>query len=154
MIRRCLGLPRDETCTECSACLQLQSPLLQTGTGSIGDNNILPFFAPSWPLFWQLFAFLCTIVSSFYPSSFFSASCVTTKLPCHPPSSNHNIFFLSLIFILVLLDRIVIDSFPVLFLRVFCTGGINPADPYNPMDNKDHAGMVFLRWYFSNDFRT
>ena len=28
---------------------------------------------------------------------------------------------------------------------MFCTGGINPADPYNPMDNKDHAGMVFLR---------
>ena len=25
------------------------------------------------------------------------------------------------------------------------TGGINPADPYNPLDNKEHAGMVFLR---------
>ena len=43
--------------------------------------------------------------------------------------------------------------------RVFCTGGINPADPYNPMDNKDHAGMVFLRsvvihisWNFTNFF--
>ena len=43
--------------------------------------------------------------------------------------------------------------------RVFCTGGINPADPYNPMDNKDHAGMVFLRsvvihisWNFTNLF--
>ena len=29
--------------------------------------------------------------------------------------------------------------------RLFCTGGINPQDPYNPLDNKDHAGMVFLR---------
>lgn len=29
--------------------------------------------------------------------------------------------------------------------RVFCTGGINPADPYNPKDNRDHAGMVFMR---------
>ena len=29
--------------------------------------------------------------------------------------------------------------------RAFCTGGRNPADPYNPRDNKDHAGMVFLR---------
>ena len=31
------------------------------------------------------------------------------------------------------------------FYRVFCTGGINPMDPSNPMDNKEHAGMVFLR---------
>jgi hypothetical protein len=29
--------------------------------------------------------------------------------------------------------------------RAFCTGGRNPADPYNPRDNKDHAGMAFLR---------
>jgi len=29
--------------------------------------------------------------------------------------------------------------------KAFCTGGINPSDPYNPVDNKDHAGMVFLR---------
>merc|ERR1719400_1151395 len=32
-----------------------------------------------------------------------------------------------------------------LVYRLFFTGGINPADPYNPLDNKDHAGMVFLR---------
>ena len=32
-----------------------------------------------------------------------------------------------------------------LLYRVFCTGGINPADPYNPKDNRDHAGMVFMR---------
>merc|ERR1719471_694902 len=32
-----------------------------------------------------------------------------------------------------------------LIYRLFLTGGINPADPYNPLDNKDHAGMVFLR---------
>lgn len=25
------------------------------------------------------------------------------------------------------------------------TGGINPDDPHNPMDNKEHAGMVFFR---------
>jgi len=31
------------------------------------------------------------------------------------------------------------------FYRAFCAGGINPVDPYNPEDNKDHAGMVFLR---------
>ena len=31
------------------------------------------------------------------------------------------------------------------FYRAFCTGGINPNDPYNPKDNRDHAGMVFLR---------
>ena len=29
--------------------------------------------------------------------------------------------------------------------RMFCTGGINPQDPYNPLDNKDHYGMIFLR---------
>ena len=59
-------------------------------------------------------------------------------------TSNHNIFFLSMIFIL---DRIVKNPFHQsrFVSRVFCTGGINPADPYNPMDNKDHAGMVFLR---------
>ena len=28
---------------------------------------------------------------------------------------------------------------------MFCTGGINPQDPYNPLDNKDHYGMIFLR---------
>ena len=32
-----------------------------------------------------------------------------------------------------------------LIYKIFCTGGINPNDPYNPLDNKDHAGMVFLR---------
>ena len=31
------------------------------------------------------------------------------------------------------------------FYRAFCAGGINAADPYNPKDNRDHAGMVFLR---------
>ena len=31
------------------------------------------------------------------------------------------------------------------FYRVFCTGGVNPMDPYNPIDNKEHAGMAFLR---------
>ena len=29
--------------------------------------------------------------------------------------------------------------------RIFYTGDINPQDPYNPLDNKDHYGMVFLR---------
>ena len=32
-----------------------------------------------------------------------------------------------------------------LLFKLFLTGGINPADPYNPLDNKEHAGMVFLR---------
>ena len=31
------------------------------------------------------------------------------------------------------------------FYRAFCAGGINPVDPHNPEDNKDHAGMVFMR---------
>jgi hypothetical protein len=31
------------------------------------------------------------------------------------------------------------------FYRMFMTGGINPADPYNPEDNKDHVGMAFIR---------
>ena len=29
--------------------------------------------------------------------------------------------------------------------KLFSSGGINPHDPYNPLDNKDHAGMIFLR---------
>ena len=29
--------------------------------------------------------------------------------------------------------------------RWFMTGGINPADPHNPLDNKEHVGMVFFR---------
>ena len=29
--------------------------------------------------------------------------------------------------------------------RIFMTGGINPADPNNPMDNEDHVIMVFFR---------
>ena len=32
-----------------------------------------------------------------------------------------------------------------IFYRMFCTGGTDPQDPYNPLDNKDHAGMIFLR---------
>ncbi len=31
------------------------------------------------------------------------------------------------------------------FRRLFCTGGIDPADPHHPDDNKDHPGMVFFR---------
>ena len=29
--------------------------------------------------------------------------------------------------------------------RLLCTGGTNPADPHNPADNRDHAGMVMMR---------
>ena len=29
--------------------------------------------------------------------------------------------------------------------RTFNTGGINPSDPDNPLDNKDHAGMAFFK---------
>eukprot|EP00095_Tigriopus_kingsejongensis_P005739 maker-scaffold28_size608977-snap-gene-1.19 protein:Tk05739 transcript:maker-scaffold28_size608977-snap-gene-1.19-mRNA-1 annotation:"AGAP010394-PA" len=32
--------------------------------------------------------------------------------------------------------------------RWFMTGGINPDDPHNPRDNRDHAGMVFFRDVF------
>ena len=32
------------------------------------------------------------------------------------------------------------------FYRTFMTGGINPMDPNNPMDNKDHVIMVFFRY--------
>lgn len=32
--------------------------------------------------------------------------------------------------------------------RWFMTGGINPEDPHNPRDNRDHAGMVFFRDVF------
>ncbi|XP_069953395.1 patched domain-containing protein 3-like isoform X2 [Cherax quadricarinatus] len=31
--------------------------------------------------------------------------------------------------------------------RTFCTGGISEADPWNPIDNKPHAFMVFFRDY-------
>ncbi|XP_055316514.1 patched domain-containing protein 3 isoform X2 [Sitodiplosis mosellana] len=31
------------------------------------------------------------------------------------------------------------------FYRTFNTGGINPNDPDNPLDNKDHAGMAFFK---------
>ncbi len=33
------------------------------------------------------------------------------------------------------------------FRRAFCTGGVDPDDPRNPEDNKEHAGMVFFRDY-------
>ena len=29
--------------------------------------------------------------------------------------------------------------------RTFFTGGINPDDPLNPLDNKEHAGFAFFR---------
>jgi hypothetical protein len=29
--------------------------------------------------------------------------------------------------------------------RLFCTGGINPSDPWNPLDNRDNGAMVFCR---------
>lgn len=29
--------------------------------------------------------------------------------------------------------------------RLFLVGGINPDDPHNPEDNREHAGMVFFR---------
>ena len=32
-----------------------------------------------------------------------------------------------------------------LLFRLFCTGGNNAEDPFNPMDNKEHAGMAFFR---------
>ena len=31
------------------------------------------------------------------------------------------------------------------FYRVFMTGGNNPNDPLNPLDNQEHSGMVFFR---------
>jgi len=31
------------------------------------------------------------------------------------------------------------------FYRLFCAGGKNPVDPYNPQDNGEHAAMVWLR---------
>ena len=31
--------------------------------------------------------------------------------------------------------------------RVFCSGGINPADPWNPRDNKENGMMKFFRDY-------
>ena len=34
--------------------------------------------------------------------------------------------------------------------RTFMTGGINPSDPNNPMDNKDHVIMVFFRYKLFN----
>jgi hypothetical protein len=32
-----------------------------------------------------------------------------------------------------------------LLYRLFCTGGINPSDPWNPLDNRDNGAMVFCR---------
>ena len=32
-----------------------------------------------------------------------------------------------------------------LLYRLFCTGGINPSDPWNPMDNRENGAMVFCR---------
>ena len=29
--------------------------------------------------------------------------------------------------------------------RLLLVGGINPDDPHNPEDNREHAGMVFFR---------
>jgi len=34
------------------------------------------------------------------------------------------------------------------FTRLFFTGGVDPDDPHNPKDNRDHAGMVFFRDVF------
>lgn len=34
------------------------------------------------------------------------------------------------------------------FYRFFMTGGINPDDPGNPKDNREHLGMVFFRDHF------
>lgn len=31
------------------------------------------------------------------------------------------------------------------FYRTFNTGGTNPDDPDNPLDNKEHAGMAFFK---------
>ena len=31
------------------------------------------------------------------------------------------------------------------FTTTFCSGGINPSDPWNYRDNKPHAVMVFFR---------
>ena len=36
------------------------------------------------------------------------------------------------------------------FYRAFRTGGINPDDPLNPIDNQEHAGMVFFREKLGN----
>ena len=34
--------------------------------------------------------------------------------------------------------------------RTFMTGGINPNDPLNPLDNKEHVGFVFFRDQLGN----
>ncbi|KAF5284697.1 hypothetical protein FQR65_LT13450 [Abscondita terminalis] len=36
------------------------------------------------------------------------------------------------------------------FYRVFCTGGVDPNDIDNPIDNKEHGFMVFFRDYFAS----
>lgn len=35
------------------------------------------------------------------------------------------------------------------FYRIFCTGGIDPADPDNPLDNPEHGCMVWFRDYLA-----
>ena len=34
--------------------------------------------------------------------------------------------------------------------RTFMTGGINPNDPLNPLDNKEHVGFAFFRDQLGN----
>ena len=31
------------------------------------------------------------------------------------------------------------------FYRTFCTGGVDPSDPDNPLDNKEHCLMAYFR---------
>jgi len=36
------------------------------------------------------------------------------------------------------------------FYRMFCSGGIDPEDPHNPKDNKEHLLMVWFRDYLGS----
>lgn len=36
-----------------------------------------------------------------------------------------------------------------IFYKLWCTGGIDPNDPYNPLDNPDNGVMVFFRDYWA-----
>ena len=61
-----------------------------------------------------------------------------------------NVFFHLLHFFLCQLGLYFEPDDRTWWYKLFCTGGLDPDDPWNKKDNKEHVLMVFFRDYFAS----
>lgn len=51
----------------------------------------------------------------------------------------------NIVLLLTSLDRLVLAEKKGALYTLFCAGGINPEDPWNPLDNQENGVMAFFR---------